>query len=81
MEQYHFLSVSVQRLFITMNHKLPYAIFQNLIRGKSFKLNDFQLFSNSSNIIFLAIFNAPYSTSFEFSQIAPFKLIHFHLLF
>lgn len=74
MEQYHFLSVSVQRLFITMNHKLPYAIFQNLIEDKIYKLNDFQL-SYSSNIIHLTIFKARNSTNYLLSKIAFFELI------
>lgn len=74
MEQYHFLSVSVQRLFITMNHKLPYAIFQNLIEDKIYKLNDFQL-SYSSTIILLTIFKARNSTNYLLSKIAFFELI------
>ena len=74
MEQYHFLSVSVQRLFITMNHKLPYAIFQNLIEDKIYKLNDFQL-SYSSTIILFTIFKARNSTNYLLSKIAFFELI------
>ena len=54
-----------------MNHKLPYAIFQNLIEDKIYKLNDFQL-SYSSTIILLTIFKARNSTNYLLSKIAFF---------